>query len=122
MGMSITNHENKTLVLGSNFYETGVIAIAAGVEIAAGTLLKRASGKFAKAASTDTPVAVMPLALKNTGAASADIGFRALVCGMVRRDMLNLSGAALTDAQCDALRGYGIVPVKVTDISQLDNQ
>lgn len=29
---------------------------------------------------------------------------------------------ALTAAQCDALRVYGIVAQKVTDLSKLDNQ
>ena len=149
MGMKVTNVKNKVVAIGDNLFESGVINIANGETVTAGTVLKRLeNGKFAPVVSTETipgthgvpadgggwateptdpvpgdiPVAVMPWDLENLGAAPADFGFRAITSGRVRADMLTINGNAPTAAQNDLLRSYGIVPVKVTDLSQLDNQ
>lgn len=128
---------NRTLQLGDNEYESGNITLAAGAELNIGVVLKRlASGSFAPVLDTDPveidsepvpgvpvdiPVAVNPAYIKNEGAASANIGFRPLIKGRVRRDMLTINGAAITDEQADMLRNYGIIPVKGYDISREDN-
>jgi hypothetical protein len=149
MGMKIENVTNRVVLLGDNYFESGIITIAAGATVAAGTVLKRnADGKFAPIINTDTtpgthgtpasgggwsaeptdpvsgdvPVAVMPFDITNNKAAATDHGFRALVAGRVRLDMLRINGNPITAAQSDLLRGVGILPVKVTDLSQLDNQ
>jgi hypothetical protein len=136
-------------MLGGNRFESGVINISGGATIAAGTVLKRETdGKFAPVVSTDPtpgthgvpadgggweteptdpvpgdiPTAVMPFDLTNEKAAAADLGFRALVEGRVRADMLRIADNPLSPAQCDMLRSVGILPVKVTDLSQKDNQ
>jgi hypothetical protein len=148
-GMKVENVENRVVLLGDNYFESGVINIAAGGTVAEGTVLKRgADGKFAPVVNTDTtpgthgtpaagggwgteptdpipgdvPVAVMPFSITNDKGAAADFGFRALVGGRVRLDMLRINGNSITAAQSDMLRGYGILPVKVTDLSQKDNQ
>jgi hypothetical protein len=116
--------------------------------VAEGTVLKRdADGKFAPVMNTDTtpgthgipaaggwgteptdpipgdvPVAVMPFSITSKKAIDADFGFRAIVDGRVRLDMLRINGNSITAAQSDLLRGVGILPVKVTDLSQKDNQ
>ena len=64
----------------------------------------------------------MPFDLTNDKADEAVLGFRALVAGRVRADMLRIGDAVTTAAQNDMLRNVGILAVKVTDLSQLDNQ
>jgi hypothetical protein len=121
---------SRVLMLGDNEFQSGVINIAAGAAVKAGTVLKRNNdGKFAPVVSTepaddvpgDVPTAVMPFDITNDKEAAADLGFRALVAGRVRADMLRIGGAPTTTAQNDMLRSAGILPVKVTDLSQLDN-
>jgi hypothetical protein len=142
-GMKVTNVKNKVVAIGDNLFESGVINIAAGTAVKAGTVLKRnEDGKFAPAVDTegdpglpadgggwetepspgDIPAAVMPFDIENLGQSAADFGFRAIVSGRVRADMLTINGQAPTAEQNDLLRSYTIIPVKVKDLSQLDNQ
>jgi hypothetical protein len=148
-GIKIENVTNRVVLLGDNCFESGAVNIAAGETVAEGTVLKRnADGRFAPVVNTeavpgthgtpasgggwdeeptdpvpgDVPAAVMPFGITNDKAAAADLGFRALVQGRVRRDMLRINGRPITDAESDMLRAVGILPVKVTDLSQLDNQ
>ncbi|MCL2410063.1 MAG: hypothetical protein FWC97_00325 [Treponema sp.] len=112
--------ESKALQLGNNVFEQGTIAVAAATEVKAGTLLKRdGNKKFAVATASDTSLAVVPFDMKNTSTATVNLGFRALIGGLVRKDMLNLNGAALTSAQADGLRDYGIIAVDTTDLSRV---
>jgi hypothetical protein len=143
--MQIHNVENKALFMGDNEFEYGLLTVPASTAIPAGALLKRtADGKFAPVANTDPvqidvgdeapktvaipgvpadiPVAVNPAQVKNTAEAPADISFRALISGKVRRDMLSIGGQPITDAQGDMLRAYGIIARAVYDTSRLDNQ
>jgi hypothetical protein len=147
--MKVENVTNRVVMLGDDYYESGVITIAAGATVAAGTVLKRvADGKFAPVVSTattpgthgtpasgggwsveptdpipgDVPAAIMPFDTTNRKGAAADFGFRALVQGRVRLDMLRINGTAITTEQRDMLREVGILPVKITDLSQKDNQ
>jgi hypothetical protein len=147
--MKVENVNNRVVMLGDERFESGVITIPAGATIAAGTVLKRdADGKFAPVTNTDTtpgtpgnpadgggwetepagpmpgdvPAAGMPFDIANGKTADADFGFRALVAGRVRADMLRINGSPLSAEQKDLLRGVGILPVKVTDLSHLDNQ
>jgi hypothetical protein len=128
---------NRTLQLGDNEYESGNITINAGAKLDIGIVLKRqADGSFAPVINTDPvevdsepvpgvptdiPVAVNPTFIKNEGVTPVNIGFRPLIKGRVRRDMLTINGTAITDEQADMLRNYGIIPVKGTDISREDN-
>jgi hypothetical protein len=142
-GMKTTNVENKVVAIGDNLFESGIINIAAGATVKAGTVLKRdVDGKFAPAIDTeynpglpadgggweippspgDIPIAVMPFDIENLGTAAADYGFRAIVSGRVRADMLTVNGQPTTTEQNDRLRSYAIIPVKVKDLSRLDNQ
>jgi len=119
-GVTFSVIESKALQLGNNVFEQGTIAVAAAMEVKAGTLLKRdGDKKFAIATASDTPIAVVPFDMKNTSTATANLGFRAIVGGQVRRDMLNLNGAVLTSAQVDSLRDYGIIAVRSTDVSKV---
>jgi hypothetical protein len=142
-GMKVTNVVNKVVAIGDNLFESGIITVPEATTIPAGTVLKRAEdGTFAVAGNVapdpgnpasgggwatppspgDVPVAVMPFDLTNSENSSASISFRAIISGRVRRDMLQIGGISITDAQCDALRSYTIIPVKVKDLARLDNQ
>jgi hypothetical protein len=139
-----THHpENKTLLLGNNEFETGLLTVPASTTIPAGTLLKRVVDKFAPVENTtpvqinvgdsdpinvpipgvpaDIPVAVNPVEIKNPGESPVDMPFRALVSGKVRQDMLSVNGQPVTTAQADMLRVYGILPRKLNDISRTEN-
>ena len=112
--------ESKALQLGDNVYEQGAIAVAAAMEVKAGTLLKRdGNKKFAIATASDTPLAVVPFDMKNTSTATVNLGFRAIIGGLVRKDMLNINGAALTSAHADSLRDYGIIAVDTTNLARV---
>ena len=148
-GMKVENVTNRVVMLGDDYYESGVITIPMGATIAAGTVLKRnEDGKFAPVTNTaatpgtpgtpaagggwateptgpipgDVPTAVMPFDITNGKTVGVDFGFRALVAGRVRADMLRINGNPLSAEQKDMLREVGILPVKVTDLSHLDNQ
>jgi hypothetical protein len=134
---------NSVVALGGNDFETGVITVGAGATIKKGVVLKRAGDKFAPVLDTspviitadvnnapaqipipgttkDTPVAVNPFDISNPGIAAADMSIRALVSGPVRADLLTIDGGGITDAQGDMLRDYGIIPVKVADLSRIE--
>jgi hypothetical protein len=114
---------NRVVGIGDNKFESGKITVAAGATIAAGTVLKRSGDNFALITdlTKDIPVAVMPFDLKNDGAASATLSFRALIFGDVRKDMLTINGVSITKAQADMLRNYGIIAVSTTNMSRVSS-
>jgi hypothetical protein len=137
-GVKFDTITSVALQLGDNQFEQGIINVAANTTIKGGTILKRGtSGKFEVATNTppdpgnpaagggwttppspgDILIAVMPFDLENDKSTAADMGFRALIGGSVRRDQVNLNGSPIDDTQVDALRNYGIIAVKTTDIS-----
>jgi hypothetical protein len=122
-GVSFDTVGNRKVVgIGNNVFEQGVISVAAGATVKAGTVLKRSGAAFAACDGTqgEVPLAVVPFDLTNGGASAASMGFRALTGGMVRKDLLALNGEAITKAQADALRDYGIVAADVTDVSRVN--
>jgi hypothetical protein len=142
-GITEKTVSNPVVPLGDNSYETGVINVPAGSVIRAGVVLCRASGKFAPVTdlspvtidvdvngspadvpipgtSTQVPVAVNPFDIENPGAASADLSIRALVAGKVRADLLTIDGDQITVEQGDMLRHYGILPIRVHDLSRTE--
>jgi hypothetical protein len=147
--MKIENVVSRVVMLGGNRFESGIINIAAGAKVTAGTVLKRVAGNtFSPVVSTETtpgthgvpaagggwateptdpipgdvPAAVMPFDIINDKGADGNFGFRAMVEGRVRADMLRIAGNATTPEQNDMLRNVGILPTKVTDLSHTDNQ
>jgi hypothetical protein len=135
--------DNSVIALGGNDYETGLINVPANATIGKGTVLKRDGGKFAPVIDTslatinvdvdgtatdvpipgtavDVPVAVNPFDVVNKSDQAADLSFRALVSGPVRRDLLTIDGDSITDDQADMLRNYGIISVKANDLSRTE--
>jgi hypothetical protein len=115
--------EKRVVGLGGNEFETGSITVAANATIKEGALLKRdASGKFTLVTdlAADTPVAINPFDISNTGSAPADMSLRAIVFGSVRADMLHVNGLAVTSpALFDKIRANtNCTPIHVNDISR----
>jgi len=125
-GMKVENVTSRVLMLGDNHFQAAKITLAANTTLPAGAVLKRGASEldyeFAIATEADDYAAVNPFEIKNETAAEKVFGFRALVDGRVRADMLSVEGAPTTWADTDKLRNIGILPMKVTDLSQLDNQ
>ena len=120
-GVNFSTIESKALQLGDNDYQQGTISVAANTTIKAGTILKRvAEKKFAVATGADTPVAIVPFDLENDKATTANVGFRAIIKGKVRKDLVNLNGDPVTSAISDSLRDHcGIITVDSTDVSRV---
>jgi hypothetical protein len=123
-GVNVNNVTSKVVLLGDNNFYSGKITLAAGAKLAAGAILKRGAtqDEYAVATSVDEYTAVNPFEIENKTAAPKVFGFRACVDGRVRMDMLRVGAATVTNADIDKLRKIGILPVKVTDLSHLDNQ
>lgn len=104
--------EPKTLLLGGNEFETGVLNVAAlGAMITDGTVLTRAaSGKYVAA---DNPAAGDALFILvdhsiTPISATGDYPVRVCVKGDVNRNLVTIGGGDLSDAQVDLLRQNGI--------------
>jgi hypothetical protein len=118
----------KQVAIGNNKYETGTINMTAGQTIKAGQMLSRLGddsmkwvlATTASMAQGHNGAGVMPFDLTNEGSATANIPFRALVGGDVRKDMLIVNGgpAGIYSSLLDYLRDYGIVAVDMTDMSR----
>jgi hypothetical protein len=124
-GVKTENVTNRVLMLGDNNFQSGKITLAAGATLPAGAVLKRSGGDtitYAVATNADEYAGVNPLEIKNDTGAEKVFGFRALMDGRVRLDMVKVSDAELTATDIDKLRKIGILPIKVTDLSVKDNQ
>lgn len=124
-GMKTENVTSRVLMLGDNHFQSGKITLAAGATLVAGAVLKRDGGDtltFAAAVSADEYAALNPFEIKNETGAAKVFGFRPLMDGRVREDMIRVGAANVTAADIDKLRKVGILPIKVTDLSIPDNQ
>ena len=130
--MDVTNIDSGSVLIEGGQFKDDLITFAGEDTFVAGTILARstASGKlilFVKGGVTDgngVPVAVLTYDVTATGA--GDVAGRALIAGVVNKGRLvidadgddsNIDGAVIDD-----LRNVGIVPVTVSQLSQLDNQ
>ena len=127
--IEITNNSIDGIVIKEAVFGDAILLDAGGETYPAGTVLGRipASGKLTKytagaADGSQTPKAVLRDAL--VLAAATDTPCRVLVGGQVRRGSLVADdpARAVTVAEADALRDYGIVSLTTAQLSQLDNQ
>ena len=122
--ITITNIDTGSVALGGEEFEDGLLTLAAGGIIPAGTVLEKAAGKYVFAA--DAPTAGAPLAVLTYEldvAAAGDIPIRALIAGRVNRTRLKLNGDTdpVPDAVVDALRDFSIIAVPVKQLGVYDN-
>jgi hypothetical protein len=122
--MNVKVVESISIAIGHNEREVGSISVPATTTYTAGTLLKRATGGFDVAAATDRVIAVLGEDLKNAGSDAETVNISAITWGHVREDKLHYNAApttAITAAQKDALRDYGIRASKVQNWGAVDN-
>jgi hypothetical protein len=114
--------ESSEVGLGGNEFETGLINVAANATIKKGTVLKRNGTKFEPVTDIDaeTPVAINPKDITNSGGAAADMSFRAIIFGPVRADVLKIGDVAVTNpAHFDKIRANALcIPMVQNDISR----
>lgn len=117
------NIEPKTLLLGGNEFETGVLNVpAAGVgetiNIPDGAVLTRdgTSGKYVVAEDTDGALSILVDHIITPITKAGDYPVRVCIKGDVNRNLVTLGGANLTDAQVDALRQNGIFALTTHEI------
>lgn len=114
--------EPKTLLFGDNEFETGVLTVAAAasgetINITDGTVLTRNSdGKYEVAADTDGALFILVDRVEAPITEAGDYAVRVCISGRVNRNLVNLGGNALTDAQADALRNYNILALPVREV------
>lgn len=126
--LEITNNKTRGIVIWQPVFEDDTLLAAGAVTYAAGTLLGRitASGKLTHYASGNVDGSEVPVAVlldEEVIAGAGDTPFRPLISGQVRRGDLVAHGVgAITIAEADQLRDYGIVSLSTTQLAELDNQ
>tara|TARA_R110002153_G_C13332612_1_gene498617 strand:- start:34078 stop:34467 length:390 start_codon:yes stop_codon:yes gene_type:complete len=126
--LEITNNDVTGVVVWEPVFENETLLDAGGATYAAGTLLGRitASGKLTAYVvgavdGSEVPVAVLRDELVLV--AATDTACRPIIAGRVRiADLVAHGVGAITIAESDALRDYGIIPLTTTQLSELDNQ
>ena len=119
MGTIKGNYEKKSIELqsllyGDNEFETGTLKVSAGesINVPDGAVLVRGDdGSYAPATAEDTGKAVVVLVdgVITPITAAGDYAVRVCISGRVNRNLLTVAGAAVTDAQVNLLRDYGIL-------------
>lgn len=111
-----TPHAQGCLLLGDNDFRTETLAVAAAgegqtINIVDGTVLTRDSttGKLKPAATAEGPLFVLCDEVLTPITAAGEYAVRVVISGRVDRRKVFLAGTAVTDAQIDALRNYGIL-------------
>lgn len=125
--MAITTRSIVGVVIaGAIFADKTVAVTGAGTWPAGAVLATRASdGRMVRynpggAGGAEIPTAVLTQDL--THSATGNFAQRVLVAGQVRASKLVTSTeAALSDAQIDSLRSYGIIAQNVAELSSADN-
>ncbi len=116
-------HQSRELLLGNNFFSTGILTVPANKKIMEGTILQTASGKFtvSTAAAGEVGLCVAVDNVVNASDTAIDVAVRVCIAGPVNSELLLLGSAKATAAQADLLRTYSIVPVKVNQCGSVDN-
>jgi len=133
MSITITNADVGSVELeGGKFDPNSLITVGGAVTLLAGTILARDSGSlkyvpFVKGGSTNEngiPKAVLTYPITSGGA--GDVAATPLVGGSVKEDRLIIDAdgdnSNVDNAVLDQLRAYGITPVPVQQLAELDNQ
>lgn len=127
--IEITTNQTRGVVVWEPVFDDEIIFDAGGETYPAGTLLGRitASGKLTKYTTAAVDGSEVPVAVLRDElvlAAGVDTPCRPILAGRLRRGDLLADDPArvITDAEADALRDYGIVPLSTTQLAELDNQ
>lgn len=126
--MEVTNNAPNGIVVWEPVFDNDTLLAAGALTYAAGTVLGRitASGKLTHYASGNVDGSEVPVAVlldEEVFAGAGDIPFRPILGGRLRRaDLVAHGVGALTQAEVDLLRDYGIVGLNTLQLAELDNQ
>ena len=117
------NHSSREVLLGNNQFRTGILTVPANTTISEGEMLQTASTKFTRytGASGEVGVCVMVGTEVNSTSSAVDVPVRVCIAGLVDQKLIKVGASAATAVQADVLRNYGIIPVVVNQVGQLDN-
>lgn len=127
--VEVTNNDVAGVVVADDLYQQETLTVAGATTVKAGTVLGRitASGKLTPwdpgaGDGSEVPKAVTTVEVDFAGAGDAPLN--ALINGRVRNGKMVKHGTtdALTLAQRDQLRNYGIITVDTRQLAELDNQ
>lgn len=130
--LEITNNDLSVVQGEGAKYQDELLTFAGAVTVLAGTILARDSVSlkmvpFVKGGSTNEngiPKAVLTHAITSTGA--GDLAVRPLVEGNVYDPLLVIDAdgdaSNIDNTVRDELRDYGILPVALRELNELDNQ
>lgn len=126
--IEITQNDTSTVELFDITTQPDTLTATGEVAYVAGTLLGRitASGKLAAYTSGAADGSENPVAVLAADVSFADAGDKAvwpIVAGKVRKRKLVAHGVgAVTVAEADALRDYGIIPIDTVELTKQDNE
>lgn len=126
--LEVTNNSTNGIVVWNPVHNDETLTAAGADTWVAGTLLGRitASGKltiYTSGAANGAEVPVAILATEEVFTGAGDRPARVIVGGQLRRADLVADGVgAITIAEADALRDYGIVSLTTTQLAEQDNQ
>lgn len=126
--IEITQNDTSTVELFDTTTQRDTLTATGAVTYKAGTLLGRitASGKLAAYTSgaadgSQVPIAVLGVETVFSGA--GDKSINPIIDGKVRKRKLIAHGVgAVTVAEADALRNYGIIPIDTVELTKQDNE
>lgn len=130
--ITITNQDSGSVILQDAQFEDALITFAGGDTFAPGTILARDSVSlkhvlYVKGGSTNEngiPKAILTHEVVATGA--GDEAARVAIKGLFRKERLIIDAdgndSNIDGAVKDQLRSYGMTPVNVTELNELDNQ
>lgn len=131
--MNIQNYgQDKEIVLGDGFYESGKVTIAANGEVVQGDLLARnrnGSGKFIPYTGIAVSGLIDPICAIYTGrekleggSSGKEVPITAFIAGPVDGSKIKVAGTDATALQKDLAKAAGIIPVTITEMNSTDNQ
>lgn len=122
--ITITDVDYGSVMLGGEEFEDGLLSLAGGGHVPAGTVLEKSTGKYVFASATPTAGAALAVLTYDLDVAAAgDIPIRPLITGIVDRTRLRLNGSSnpVPPAVVDALRDFSIVALEVDHLGLYDN-
>ena len=125
--IEITANSTDGVVIWEPVFSEETLTSASAAIWPAGTLLGRITADskltaYTSGASDGSEVPKFVTANTATFEAAGDIASRVVMSGRVRRSQISAFGVgAITDAESDAIRDYGIIALTTTQLSKPDN-
>lgn len=131
MSIAITNVDLGNVVFQGAEFRDELLTFAAAGTVVEGTILARLTATqnltpfvVGGAGGAEIPTHVVTYDVVATGA--GDVGVRALISGKVRKESLIVdadgTGANITTAHLESLRGLSIIAINVSELNIQDNQ